>query len=340
MSESSHLKARNLLADAFVAHGLGSNLTNSVRLPGRGMTEETKAALEVVEALLLEREKCRAHSELLNRFLWRIAGRLGRITPGNDGVIEADPEELFDAFMQQHLESGDAATTASARVQRAYSERNALAVAFAKAALAAGWKAGQGTDNDPGKDWDPEWRHVVYVELPTGQQVSWHLSPSELALLEGLPLYDGEWDGTFGARDLRWALFDFSISALRDRAVPAETALQLQSATRNEIGAMYEQLRKVIDGGSESMTHSDALELLQKWATAAETPVLYSSDVDFREYPHAVPGAMHAGLPKGVEATSIKHGVVIICDSERSMHLNRERALAGLRAMIKHKEGL
>ena len=166
MSDSSHLKARNLLADAFVAHGLGSATVNSVRLPGRGMTEESKAALEVVEALLL------------------------------------------------------------------------------------------------------------------------------------------------------------------------------QSATRNEIGTMYEQLRKVIDGGNESMTHSDALELLQKWAPAAEEPVLYSSDVDFREYPQAVPGAMHAGRPKGVEATSIKHGVVIICDSERSMHLNRERALAGLRAMIKHKEGL
>lgn len=152
MSDSTHLKARNLLADAFAAHGLGSAITNSVRLPGRGMTEEAKAALEVIEALLVERDK---------------------------------------------------AVTSAERADRAYGERNALAVAFTKAALAAGWKAGQGIDNDPEKDWGPEWRHVVYVQLPDGQQVSWHMAPAQLALLQGLPEFDGQWDGTFVARDLR-----------------------------------------------------------------------------------------------------------------------------------------
>lgn len=91
------------------------------------------------------------------------------------------------------------------RLTRAYAERNALAVAFAKTALAAGWKAGRGFDDDQAKDWAPEWRHVLYVDLPTGEQVSWHMSPAEVHLLDGLPEYTGEWDGTFLARDPVWA---------------------------------------------------------------------------------------------------------------------------------------
>lgn len=93
-----------------------------------------------------------------------------------------------------------------ARLDRAYAERNALAVAFAKAALAAGWTAGRGYDADPTKDWTPEWRHVIYVDLPDGRQVSWHLAPAQVPLLEGLPEYPGRWNGTFVARDPDWAL--------------------------------------------------------------------------------------------------------------------------------------
>lgn len=91
-----------------------------------------------------------------------------------------------------------------ARLTRAYAERNALAVAFAKAALAAGWKAGRGFDDDPKKDRTPKWRHVLYVDLPTGEQVSWHMSPTEVHLLDGLPEYSGRWDGTFIARNPDW----------------------------------------------------------------------------------------------------------------------------------------
>lgn len=91
------------------------------------------------------------------------------------------------------------------RLNRAYAERNALAVAFTKAAVAAGWTAGRGYDSDPAKAWDPEWRHVVYVDLPDGRQVSWHMAPEQVPLLDGLPEYPGVWDGTFVARDTDWA---------------------------------------------------------------------------------------------------------------------------------------
>jgi len=94
-----------------------------------------------------------------------------------------------------------------ARLNNAYSQRNALAIAFAKAALAAGWKAGRGYDNNPEKGWDPEWLHVVYVDLPNGQQVSWHMGPDDVKFLDQLPQYDGEWDGTAIGRDTSWCEF-------------------------------------------------------------------------------------------------------------------------------------
>lgn len=119
------------------------------------------------------------------------------------------------------------------------------------------------------------------------------------------------------------------------RPLPDRAVLEARSV-------LYEQLRKVIDGGSESMTHSDALALVTAWALDAEEVVLSPGDVDVREYPRVHPGdhrMRHGGLPKGVEVTCLKHNAVIICDSERSQHLNRTLALVGLRAMIKHKEG-
>jgi hypothetical protein len=90
------------------------------------------------------------------------------------------------------------------KIGQLYAERNALAVAFCKAALAAGWKAGRGIDQDPCKDWEPAWRHVVYVDLPNGVQVSWHMHPDQVHLLEGFPEYDKAWDETFVARDFNW----------------------------------------------------------------------------------------------------------------------------------------
>ncbi len=86
-----------------------------------------------------------------------------------------------------------------------YSQRNELAIAFAKMAILAGFNAGRGFDSDESKQWDDEWRHVVYVDLPDGRQVSWHVSPDCVPLLEGLPQYDGKWDGSFVAREFGWS---------------------------------------------------------------------------------------------------------------------------------------
>ena len=82
-----------------------------------------------------------------------------------------------------------------------YAQRNELTIAFAKAALAAGWKAGKSIDPMA----DPEWANVVYVDLPDGRQVSWHMSPDCVPLLDGLPQYAGTWDGTFIGRETGWS---------------------------------------------------------------------------------------------------------------------------------------
>lgn len=90
------------------------------------------------------------------------------------------------------------------QLQTVYSQRNELAVAFALAAIEAGWKAGRGFDMDmPGADVNG-WGHVVYVDTPGGQ-VSWHIAPADVYLLDSLPQYDGDWDGTFKARNPGWS---------------------------------------------------------------------------------------------------------------------------------------
>jgi hypothetical protein len=87
------------------------------------------------------------------------------------------------------------------KVNSVYSERNRLAAAFARMALEAGFKAGTGVDPD-----ETKWP-VIYVETPNGQ-VSWHIAESDAAVLDGLPNYDGQWDGTYRAREADWCVWD------------------------------------------------------------------------------------------------------------------------------------
>lgn len=81
------------------------------------------------------------------------------------------------------------------RVDTAYTQRNNAAVALVRMALLLGWPAGRGLDNLT--DNAPEWRHVVYLDLPNGEQVSYHMAPADVHLLDGLPEYAGKWDGKF-----------------------------------------------------------------------------------------------------------------------------------------------
>lgn len=124
-----------------------------------------------------------------------------------------------------------------------YAQRNELAVAFCKAAIAAGWRAGRGFDDDKSKDWEPEWRHVVYVALPEGQQVSWHIAPTELHLLEGIPEFDGKWDGTFLGRTPGWST-EIEVATVAIDPRWAGVDYEKLNADMRDLLAQVERLRK------------------------------------------------------------------------------------------------
>ncbi|MGI9297788.1 MAG: hypothetical protein ACR2QC_07810 [Gammaproteobacteria bacterium] len=73
------------------------------------------------------------------------------------------------------------------RKDEAYHERNKVV-----AVLARLFPSGVAKTNI--EDWSPEWHSCVYIDLPTGQ-VSWHFHDSQTYLFEGLPAYQGKWDG-------------------------------------------------------------------------------------------------------------------------------------------------
>lgn len=87
-------------------------------------------------------------------------------------------------------------------MNRAYAQRNTMAVALVKMALLLGWPAGRGVDGREG--WPIEWRQVVYVQLPGGEQVSYHIAPSEQHLLADLPEFTGDWDGNYTGTEADW----------------------------------------------------------------------------------------------------------------------------------------
>jgi hypothetical protein len=84
-------------------------------------------------------------------------------------------------------EHGEALASAKAEKDGAYLERNQVVAALAKC-FPSGLKK---TDI---AGWSTDWHQCVYIDLPTGQ-VSWHFHDSQAYLFDGLPPYDGEWDG-------------------------------------------------------------------------------------------------------------------------------------------------
>lgn len=134
-------------------------------------------------------------STVIQHFLTGHDGpHLGLAGDGNTGTsnapssLETELEEARKAFHK-----------AEDRLARAYRERTIAAVLAAKMALQAGYDAGVGLDGN--EDWDLEWRQVLYVDLPDGGQISWHVAPADQDLLAGLPAYGKAWNGTFESRE-------------------------------------------------------------------------------------------------------------------------------------------
>jgi hypothetical protein len=72
----------------------------------------------------------------------------------------------------------------------AYSERNKLVCALSK--IFPSWMERHPDDD---KDWDDDWRWIVFIDAPTGQ-LSWHIHDSEFSMFVHLRIKDGNsWDG-------------------------------------------------------------------------------------------------------------------------------------------------
>ena len=69
----------------------------------------------------------------------------------------------------------------------AYLERNRLVALLARVYPS-------GLKRTAIEGWEPEWHGCVYIDTPAGQ-MSWHYHDRDAWLFEGLPEYDGEWDG-------------------------------------------------------------------------------------------------------------------------------------------------
>lgn len=144
--------------------------------------------------------------------------------------------------------------TAQEQLDRAYNQRNFLAIAFVKMALKLGWPAGRGID---GKfDNDMEWRHVVYVDMPCGEQVSFHMAPAEVELLDGLPCYRGEWDGKYTGTQSYWPKLLDEAGESRGAFALTGFALKRWEIERSKLEAdpdvSPEVRRQILDGYAKS----------------------------------------------------------------------------------------
>lgn len=67
---------------------------------------------------------------------------------------------------------------------QAYKERNQLVAALSKLFETCSW-LGRHVD-EPGEDWDNEWRWIVFIHPEHCGQMSWHIHDSDLPMFEHL----------------------------------------------------------------------------------------------------------------------------------------------------------
>lgn len=79
-----------------------------------------------------------------------------------------------------------------AALDAVYDERDKLVYLLVCLASRQGWRVGVADAHDAATC-EPEWRKVVYIDLPTGQ-VSWHVHESKMRWYCVAPEYPDPWD--------------------------------------------------------------------------------------------------------------------------------------------------
>lgn len=108
---------------------------------------------------------------------------VGMVLPGNRPVLFFQ-EKMYD---NQGLVLDSVAREIWDRKNEAYLERNRLVSLLARL-----YPSGLRRTDIEG--WDSEWHGCVMIDSPVGQ-LSWHYHDSQAHLFEGLPQYEGDWDG-------------------------------------------------------------------------------------------------------------------------------------------------
>ena len=81
------------------------------------------------------------------------------------------------------------------RKDAAYKERDMVLALAVSALMAHGFPCWLGRHEESDPAWENDWRNIVYVELPRGEQLSWHIHDSELPWFSQLEREDTPWDG-------------------------------------------------------------------------------------------------------------------------------------------------
>lgn len=112
------------------------------------------------------------------------------------------PVDAVQAFAKQETDLTTLRLQADrllANTVEVYTERARMVASLAGLAMFLGESVGLGEHDPADTNWDPEWRTIVFVDLPDGNggvlQASWHISDSDRHLVQHLPKYEGAWDG-------------------------------------------------------------------------------------------------------------------------------------------------
>lgn len=148
-------------------------------------------------------------------------------------------------------------------------------------------------------------------------------------------LLDYEHDGLTCGEELNWVQYDKAIAAINAalRTAPAIDLEQFRQAV-----ACWRRVLPPDSKGREKAERLLALIDSQDTASAVPEGWVRLADIDPRDlqvecYPSASESSFSFRVPKGVKITH-KSGASVICDTERSQHANRDKAMRGISAML------
>lgn len=148
------------------------------------------------------------------------------------------------------------------KLNQTYNERNTLMIALARTMLLLGHKAGYGVDLPKLEmGWTEDWATVVYIDLPDGKQLSYHMNEFTAEAARTLPLYPGKWDGSFVGREVP----DWLISLHDLRTSEAELALAeaVINANRPQRDDLDQLVRARLEGVDSELRKLPPYEVIQ-----------------------------------------------------------------------------